>query len=194
MEADYGMTSLAMDVAENQFNRFKGDERLYVIFYIDPVRDDIASAKEGRPIFVDTEWVRIMVPGDKSNVVARPANGEDKMRFAKQYESFKSGKSEEVTQGTPLEQWPLITRAQVAELRHFNIRTVDQLAQMADTHAQKFMGINMLRQKARDWLVLAKEAAPMSAMRAELDERDSKIAALEDAVADMAEKLKERED
>lgn len=187
-EADFSVTDMAMDVGMDRFNRFKGDDRLYVVFYLHPIRDDVASAAEGRPIYKEVEWVKIMVPGDKGNVINRPANGEDLQRFRTTYDKFKTNSQESLT-GTPLEKWPRVTRAQVEELKHFGIRTVEQLSNLQDVHASKFMGIGVMRQWARDFLEAAKAEAPLSAMRAELDTRDAEIAALKDALADQAARL-----
>jgi predicted SnoaL-like aldol condensation-catalyzing enzyme len=189
MEADMATTAFAVEMGMDQANRYKNDERLYAQFFIQAIQDDAATLKEGRPIFKDTEFVRIMVPGDRDNIVVRPAHQQDKERFAKQYLAFKTRNSE-VVEGTMLEHWPSITRAQVEELKFFHVRTVEQLATIADVHAQKFMGINHLRQQARDYMEQSKDNAPIVQMRAELEERDNKIESLEKAMNDMAEQLK----
>jgi hypothetical protein len=186
MEADMSLTSMAMD--EGGYNRYKDDHRLLVTFYIKPIQDAALTLKEGRPMFIDTECVRIMTPGDKSSILDRTAHAEDKMRFAKQYQQFKAG-AEQAQVGTPLEAWPMVTRAQVEELKFFGIRTVESLAEIADVHAQKFMGINMLRQRARDYVEAAKGTQPMAEMRAQLEEKDNEIQTLNKAMADLAARV-----
>lgn len=188
-EADLGLTTFALDEQFDSQKRFLGDEKLYVRFYIYPVHDAVASAAEGRPIFKDAEWVHIQVPGDRNNIIQRPASEFDKMRFQARYEAFKKN-NQESTDGTALEQWPRITRAQVEELKYFGCRTVEQLANMSDVNASKFPGVGMLRTWARDYIDQAKSTAAASQMRAELDERDNRISAMEIAMAEMAETIK----
>lgn len=192
-EADYGLTQMALDEQHSLSNQYAGDEKLYVRFYLYPTHDPDESAEEGRPIFKDVEWVHIQIPGDRNNIVQRPAHDLDKQRFAKRYDEFKRN-AQEATSGTMLEHWPRISRAQVEELKYFGCRTVEQLAGMSDTQAQKFPGINILRQWARDFLEQAKATAGESLLRKELDTRDSEIAALKKAVADLSARVAQQEE
>ncbi len=179
-EAGFDMTEQAI----GNMARFAKDDNLFVRFYSHPKQDAVKSAEEGRPIFHDTEYVSIMVPGDKTSIIERPASDQDRQRFAKHYAAFKSNESE-VLDGTPLEAWPGLTRSQVEELRYFNIRTVEQLASVSDTHAQKFLGINMLRRKAEAYIEAAAGNAATDKMAAELEKRDNEITALKQAVEEL---------
>ncbi len=185
-EADFGMTQMAFE--ESNRNGFDQDSKLFVSFYMRPHPDKAASAREGRPIFTPREYVTIMVPGDKTNVVNRPVQDLDRRRFSIKYAAFKSG-TKDVETGTPLESVAWLTREQVEELKFFNVRTLEHLAELADVHAQKFMGINQLRQRARDAIALAKEQAPALRLTAELRERDDRLAILEKRLAEMASKV-----
>ena len=185
MEADFGLTDYAM----NEHNRQKGDENLYVKFFIHPLQNKEKTLEEGRPIYEDKEFVSIMVPGDKHNIVTREVRRSDYQRFPKQYQNFKND-NEELIDGTPLEKWPLISPAQVLEMKFFNVRTVEQLAGLNDSTAQQFMGINLLRSRAKEYLIAAKEAAPITQLQGELSKRDEEIEALKASVAEMAKELK----
>jgi hypothetical protein len=167
--------------------RDPNDSKLFVKFELFPVINQDKSAVEGRPIYEDAEYITIIVPGDKESVVHRKLWAKDLERFPAQYQAFKNGASQQIS-GTPLEHWPVIGKGQVMELQFFNVRTVEDLANLADAHAHKFMGINKLRKQAQDWLAAAKDAAHITKMNDELEKRDSKIA----AQADMLEKLTER--
>lgn len=162
--------------------------KLIVQFHVKAVKDEAASAEAGRPIFKEEEYIRIFVPGDR-DVVDRPIYPSDLQRFANQYERWKSKKGTEEVVGTPLEQYPMISRAQVEELKYFNVFTVEQLANMADVHTQKFMGINTLRQQARDWLAVANKTADASKMRKEIELRDAEIGALKDMLKKQGEQI-----
>src|SRR6185369_1173847 len=134
-----------------------GDETLFVVFYKGVVRNETRSIEEGRPIYDDVECVRVMVPGDRNNVVDRPASEHDKRRFAKQYEMFKQGtKEEDQISGTRLIDWPFVTRAQSEELKYLGIRTVEHVAEARDDVCAKVPGLTSLKQNAAAWLAKAK--------------------------------------
>lgn len=177
-EADYHATEMAMT---NFDARTMGDKNLWVQFGLEPMEDGAASAAEGRPIYKEIEHIKIMQPGNKDSIIIRPVTEKDKTRFRQQYENWKAGRAEEVS-GTPLEKWPGVTRAQVEELKFFGVRTVEQLAEMADAHAQKFMGINNLRRLARDYIQKGKEGAMSTQMLEALKSKDNQIAALQEAL------------
>lgn len=174
MEADYALTQFAFEHERNS-QATAQDDKLIVNFEMLPHLDKDASKKEGRPIFTTREYVTIIIPGDKNTVVRRPVWDMDKRRFPRQYAAFKNGQEQQVT-GTPLEQVAWITRSQIEELKFFNVRTLEQLAGIPDFQAQKFMGIQTLKQKAADHIKLAKEQAPLMEMESKLRERDQKIA------------------
>ena len=184
MEADFGLTDYAM----NEHNRHKGDENLYVKFFTHPLQNKEKTLEEGRPIYEDKEFVSIMVPGDKHNIVTRESRKSDIQRFPKQYQNYKND-NEELIDGTPLEKWPLITPGQVLEMKYFNVRTVEQLAGLNDSTAQKFMGINLLRQRAKEYLVAAKDAAPVTQLQGELAKRDEEIDAMKNSMEEMRKEL-----
>lgn len=190
LEADMGMTQMAME--ELQRNGFDQDSKLFVHFYMHPHQDKEASEKEGRPIFKPREYISIIVPGDKLNIVRRPVSDHERRRFAAKYAAFKSG-TQELQNGTPLETVPWITREQVEEMKFFNIRTLEHLADMPDVHAQKFMGVHKLRQRARDHIALAKENAPALRLAEETRRKDEQIAALQKQLNDLAVRVEAAE-
>lgn len=172
-EAEYGLTAQAMGGrgAPNP------DDNLRVFFSMIPVEDKESSEKEGRPIFKEVEHITIMVPGDR-DVMIRPSWKKDYDRFPKQYQAFLNNKNQDAVSGTPLKLMTFITAAQVKELEFFNCMTVEQLANLPDSHAQRFMQLNKLKQLAKDYLKAAAEVAPLTAMRAEMDKKDSEIEVL----------------
>lgn len=185
-EADFGMTQMAIE--ESQRGGFDQDSKLFVTFSLKPHADKEKTKIEGRPIFSPREYITIMVPGDKLNVVSRPASDLDRRRFSQKYAAFKAGQAQ-AESGTPLESVPWISREQVEELKFFNVRSLEHLANLSDVHAQKFLGINTLRQRARDHIQLAKEQAPALRLTAELRQRDDKIAEMETQMAALLAKV-----
>ena len=184
-EADYGLTEGAF-IADEPNARFAGDDKLFVVFFLHPHKDEQKSLAEGRPIFKDQEYIRIMVPGDKDSIVIRPARDMDKMRFPKQYAAFQAGEAE-VQEGTPLKAWPMVTRSQVEELKFFGVHTVEHLADLADVHVAKFMGMGSLKTKAQAFIQAAKETAPLEQLNAAVDQKDAEISALNQAVDELKE-------
>ena len=183
-EADLGMTQTAF----NQHQR-NPDDGLYVEFSMFPEQNAAKSIEEGRPIFDEVPYIKIMIPGDKDNIIHRRVKDTDKQRWPRQWKAFESN-MEQPLEGTPLAEWPGITRAQVEELAHFGCKTVEQLAQMPDSQSGKFMGVRLLQQKAQDYLKASEANAPFAHLQAENEKLRNELEALKDQFAEMAKKPK----
>ena len=165
-----------------------GDDRTPVQFYMGAWLNQPASEEAGRPIFIDTEYIRIMT--SKDAIIDRPIRDTDKQRWPRAYTAWKAtGVSEPGSAGTPLEAWPLMTRGQVEELKYFKIYSVEQLADMSDSIGGQVMGFQKLKAQAKAYVELAKGQAPLLKMQSELEASNSKIAALEDVVNKLTAKL-----
>ena len=164
LEADLSTTRTAM---EGNQSRNNGDQNLLVRFFMQPKQSSAKSLEAGRPIYVDREYIQIIQPGNKDSIIIRPASYLDINRFPEHYKKWKSRQDdEEHLEGTLLEHWPAITRAQVEELRYFHIKTVEQLAAMSDSNAQGLLGINVLRERAAEYLEASKTQASADEVRA----------------------------
>lgn len=148
-EANYGLTEQAF--GGNQA-RYAADATLLVRFFKNPKLNEGKSAIEGRPIFEETDYIQIMQPGNKDSIIIRPATPMDKNRFAEHYRKYTARQEQEYVDGTLLSEWPGVTRSQCEELAYFNIKTVEQLAAVSDSNAQKIMGIQVLKSKAAAYL------------------------------------------
>jgi hypothetical protein len=162
--------------------RYAMDSKLMVNFYVRAVQNNFKTSQEGRPIFDEVEFIRIIIPGDTKTIIDTKVNPEYRHRFADKYERFQKGLAQ-AQSGTPLEVWPQMTVGQVAELKAMHISTVEQLADLSDVLAQKIMGSHQLRQKAQAFLEAAAGEAQNSKMAAELEKRDVEIAALKEQMA-----------
>jgi hypothetical protein len=147
-------------------------------FYMKPVKNEYESEKQGRDIYADTEYVEIIIPGDKYNIVNERVKDEHRNRWATQYAAFKAGQ-EAPLEGTPIEEWAPISASQALELKSVHVRTVEQLAGLSDSQLAKAvpMGGFALREKAQGWLKQASDAQPLAeamqqinALQAQLDE------------------------
>lgn len=181
MEADtMGFTEIAEQTGDNA-----GDENLAVRFHYVQVQDKKRSDEEGRPIFKDLTFINIRFPGNKTSQPDREATEMDKKRFPNHYSKFLAREDQEAVDGTPLTEWPAITRSQVEELKFFNVLTVEHLANMSDANSGNIMGLNSLKQKAKTFLHMAKEGASLADMEALKDEN----ADLKLMMADMKTRL-----
>lgn len=174
-------------VVTSELDESAEDKRLLVQFYFEAVKNEFKSAQEGRPIFDDVPMIKIITPGSRDVMVAQ-ANERYQTRFPRHWEAFQK-KMSQVVEGTPLEQVPFLTVSQIAELKAVNCLTLEHLATMSDQNAAKFMGMNGLRQKAKDYLEAAKSAAPLTRLQAELAKRDNEIEVLKNQLAEQGKQL-----
>jgi hypothetical protein len=184
-EATFVMTSGAFQKEQ------EADKNLHVHFYTDAILDEGKSASEGRPIYRETDFVLIMVPGDKHSIIRRPVQERDRSRFQERYAAYKAGKSQEAASGTPLHTISWLTKPQILELKHFGCFTLEQLANMPDSTTQKFMAIQGLKQRAKDALQSAKDAAPLLTIRKEIEHKDQEISALKEVLQEMQAQIKQ---
>lgn len=169
-----------------------GDDSLFVVFYMGTMKNEDKSVDAGRPIIDDVECVRIIVPGDKNNIVDRPCSLSDRQRFAKQYALFKQGMNEEEQiSGTRLNEWPFLSRGQCEEFRYLGIRTVEQLAEVRDDIVAKVPGLVQLKQHAAAWLGKAKGAAEIAKQTKRFADQDNEIATLREVIRDQGKRIED---
>lgn len=167
-------------------SREAGDKSVYVKFYYRPVQDEDASAKEGRPIYKDREYVEIRTPGNQTSVVQRPVSDLDRQRFRGAYRQFKNNVEEQVV-GTPIAEATFLTRSQIEELSHMRIRTVEHLAELGDDVCSRFAGLYGLKNKAKAFVDSAKGQAPFIEMQKRNEELNNKIEAMQKTIEDQSE-------
>lgn len=161
-----------------------------------PLDSDIANADSHLHVefymydkapFKDTPFVRIMVPGDKTNIIEQPARDHHKERFIRQWLHFQSQNSDGVVVGTKLEQWHNdkpddLSDYQMAELQILKFQTVEQVATATDTQLQRIgMGAAGLRERARSYLAHKNQSESNSELaktRSELEELKAQMAIL----------------
>lgn len=166
-------------------NASKMDDDLMVRFFYKEREDKIKTLAEGRPCFKEMEYVEIRVPGSRDAQACRPATFRDKQRFSRHYEAFQK-RIEMPEEGTLLKEWPQVSRSQVEELSFINVKTVEQVASMSDTHANKFHGGITLKDRAQKWLESAGESkliAEKEALQSRLRDMESKMAEMQEYMA-----------
>lgn len=155
------------------------DSQLHVEFYVhdrDPYK--------GHP------FVKIVVPGDKTNIIDQPVREHHKARFPRQWLYFQMQNDEVPAVGTPLDAWRSqrpeeISDMQVAELQILKFKTVEQIATASDSQLQRIgMGGVGLRERARTFLNAknhSESASELAKTRSELAELKQQMALLMEA-------------
>jgi predicted RNA-binding protein with RPS1 domain len=169
----------------------EADKRLLVKFFMKPRQDKEASAREGRPIFRDVEYIDIKIPGKRDAGACRPVTDQERNRFPEHYRAFKDRVSEEINEGTPLSEWPTISRSMAEELAFVHVKTVEQLATMSDTQVAKFMGLGGIKQKAQLWLESVEKEKPLWEMDQKIRKMRAENEELRETVNNLIEKLSE---
>ena len=175
------------------------DSRLAVQFYKKSMKQEDASAEAGRPIFKEFDFVRIMIPGDNLTEIDTYAQESHKQRFPRQWAHYQNQVAgHEDIVGTPLDQWPQVTRSQAEELRGLKFYTVESIADCSDQQLQRIgmvagMSPHNFRLKAKAFLNLANDSAEVAQRESELQalkEENAKIKAETDAkLAAMQEQM-----
>lgn len=168
-----------------------------VRFYQREVPHDFNSKVEGRPIYYMADFVRIEIPGNQYSIIDTFANESHKRMYPQQwalYQNEKRDLGEDDIAGTLLRDWPILTAAQVRELKHYHFYTVEQVANASDEQINKItMIVGMsgfaFREKAKNYLARAKDSAIVDAQADALRERDQKIEALLQQVNDLSSKI-----
>jgi hypothetical protein len=187
------MAGMADQTEMQAFQAYTGlvPDKNYVKFSLEAEECPEESTKQGRPIYVEKEYIFIQVPGDKDNTVHRPIRSGDKQKYARQYEAFKAGLEAPLT-GTPLDKLPFMTKAQVMEFNSVGLKTAEQVRDMSDVLGQKFMAIHSIKKRIADFLEAAAGNAPNEQLQAELKKRDDTIAMLQQTIDELAKKFEER--
>jgi uncharacterized coiled-coil protein SlyX len=163
------------------------DNRLTVRFYKQAVQNNFRSEQEGRPIYDELDMVNIHVPGDQLTAVAAIVREDHKRRFPVQWAMYQNQNSgdQALAGKTPLEHWPRLNKAQVAELKHLKFLSVEDIAFASDTQLQAIgMSGGMSPFAFRD---IAKRFLEMAAGEAAATKADARAADLERQLAEQRE-------
>jgi hypothetical protein len=177
-----------MSLQQGSYTRTQGaaETREWPEFFIDSVQDHVATEREGRPIFKDEERVRIYFPGDQTKRPVFKVTREHADKYPQEYAAFKSGQ-ELALNGTPLEQWPILKRAQVMEMKAVGFRTVEDIAGMSDLAKQRLgMGGNRLCELAKSYLDDAQAGALLTKTTAENERHERTIAEQNEKIANLS--------
>ena len=169
-------------------------ERVIARFYMDAIPKGDSEMTEdekklGYPVFKDVEFVELRHPGDRSYNFIAEVSQEHKMRFPQQYAAFRAGESQ-VHEGTPIEQWPAVTKAEVFNLKGIGIRTIEDLATMPDSALPNLgHAARAYRDRALAWTQAAQKGAAGIQAAKEVEKLTSALEAKDAQIADLAARL-----
>lgn len=159
------------------------DSRLQVRFYKRPVQQEQESLEAGRPIYKEFDFVHICVAGDTLTEIDTYVLPSHKTRFPIQWANYmnRQGANEPEVVGTPVSEWPLVSKSQAEELRAMKFHTVESIAGASDQQLQRMgmaagMSPYAFRDKAKSFLNLATSSA-------ETDKREQEINSLKEELA-----------
>jgi hypothetical protein len=158
-------------------------------FWQDPYKNATKSAEAGLPVFDTVDWYEIRVLGETDTSSGpwhrAPASVVEKWKRA--HDEWLRDNSTEGIIGTLLSEVPWLAKGEVETFKVAGIRTLENLATVADTAITRIPGGLAYRQKARDTLAAAKDTAHTQRMSEELAKRDEEIAALKVQIAEIIE-------
>lgn len=138
-----------------------------VTFELKPKLMKAASDQQGRPVYENREYIKIVQPANRNTEVFREATDDDKRKWHVRYRQFKEDQ-EQIGDGVPLDQWPAIDPATLMNLRGVGLRTVQDLAGVSDVSLKNIgMGAAALRTKAQAFLDEKVNGAELSRALAE---------------------------
>lgn len=151
-------------------------------FHWHPKKNGLKSKEEGREVFDQVPYIKITSPGAKQ-VVDREVRDEDKREYPRLWAAFEAGE-ERPEDGQPVEEWPAVNVAQVAELKAAGIFTVEQVANIPDQNLNVLgMQARKLRSKAQAYMALAKGNAPFEQLAAENEQLRADIEIMKQQLA-----------
>lgn len=159
-----------------------GDRNMVAIFYTKPLHNPAKSNEQGRPIYEDSVFVRIHPPGERLNIVDRPATTQDQRRFPAQWMQFKENR-EQIPEGTPIDLLYQDKPSVAAMLRAHGVHTIEQCAELSAPAIENIgMGAQQYCNDAAKYLKMSAKGVTASQFRAEMEEKDREIASLKHTI------------
>lgn len=191
---------------EIQDPQYKSADGSALRIWRDTAKNNFLCGKLGRPIFDEVIYVEVISPGSRDStpvfecvrIFAAESEFAGTPLYGMKYDEYKSfiadfEKSEEIDStlaGTPLAQWPEMTRTMVAALKAQNIFTVDALANLPDG---KLLVVGpdgrTWREKAKAYIETAKSGAYATELAAKLETSELEKATMADQIKQLASQI-----
>lgn len=158
-------------------------------FWKDSYKNAAKSAEAGLPVFDTVDWYEIRVLGEADTATGPWHRAPENVRaqWKRAHDEWTRDNATEGIIGTPLSEVPWLSKGEVETFKASGIRTLENLAEVADNAITRIPGGIAYRQKARDTLAAAKDSAHAQRMSEELAKRDEEIAALKAQMAEILE-------
>lgn len=166
-----------------QMHRAKPDAGVFPHFFTKVETDEEATKREGRPVCKEVEYIELIIPANPKTKPVYRVTRQYREKYAEAYKRFKAGQ-EARPDGTPLEEWPFLTKLRCAELKAMHVYTVEQLAGLSDTQLQK-LGSDALDLQKRAKQFLQPESATVKELRAVERQQAAEIAELKAQMAQL---------
>ena len=146
------------------------EDGVFATFYDDAILNKFKSKKAGDAVWDDVVMLRIQVPNQVDSV-PRPATDADKSRFPKSWQAYETG-IEPTDDGHPVKDWPELAASERKVLEACNIKTVEQLAELADAGLHRLgTGGQGLKTRAQKFLKKQNKIHDLEKQNKELQER-----------------------
>jgi hypothetical protein len=179
----------ALAVIDNSTRMAEMNKGITPMFFTEDVEDQAATAQAGTLRMTSVERVRLFTAGDMNSCPVHPVSPALIERFSEAYARWKATRSNDHIEGTPLSAWAMVSRGFVMELAALHIRSVEDLAGIADTNITKINDGRQWRAKAAAWLAVNKDASAAARYAAKSEHQDGEIAELKRQIADLAARL-----
>ena len=170
------------------------DSSVFAEFYMKPFHMEAESVQQGRPIYREKAYLRITFPADRTKTWDQPvkmeddANGpSDPHRFPRQWEAFRN-QQEQVPDGTPLGEFPVLSKSRVMELKAMGVHTVEQYALVPDT-ADLGLGWKAEREKCQTYLNRAASLSQVTKLQDENTTLKADVELLQQQVKELGRML-----
>lgn len=184
--------------------QFRSADGSAIRIWTDTAKNPFASEREGRPIYDECIYVEVIAPGSKGSTpvfeverifnetvgISTPYHSPQYAQYEDQITAYKSKVHNENVSGTPLKEWPEISRTMAASLKEAGVYSVEALAALPDGR------LNVVgpdgrtwRTKAQVWLDSTKDSGVATALAAQLELARGDIAQRDQQIAELAQRL-----
>jgi hypothetical protein len=165
------------------------DRNTHAIFYWDKMHNAAKSREHGRPWYDNVVMVRIGNPGERLNIVIRPATQGDKQRFALQWAQFQQQK-EQRPEGTPLNCLFPENPAMIGNFEGAGVYTVEQLAGLSGNAIETLgMGTQGYVNQAQQYLANAEKGIRNSQLRKMQEDHEREVNALKHQLEEQGKRI-----
>lgn len=143
------------------------------------------KVSEGTEPYKDVPFI-VKYHAGSTDTTDRPVTEQDKRDYPELWAAFERGQDQDAV-GWPIDQVPFLSPAQVENLKHFGIKTLEALANAPDTFGM--LGIKDLKRKAQAMLRSAEDNKATLEMSNKIAVQDAQIEALRSQLAEMAKQM-----